>query len=318
MEFPGSADDAHHARRVELRPMPHEVNIRHRGEDWAGITNQKERKKLQNRLNKRRKRRNCYDDSSSDALSSAAVSPDAVSPDAVSPGASPSPCPPRDAAVPFPLGGIVSTFSHCSEEDAARKRAALERFAEQALMSYMTADPCADHHLRLIQFNTINAFTRNAAALGYEFDWLVCAAISPFGCGGQSRNAVSASAAGVPSTLEPTNMQLTTRHHPWLDLFPIPQMRDNLLIAASVLSPENEQRLFDDVMDSDGGKDEWAGLLVWGEPWDPQSWEVSVPFLQRWGWLVRGCPEIIASTNRWRCQRGEKPISTPGFVQEEQ
>jgi hypothetical protein len=104
----------------------------------------------------------------------------------------------------------------------------LERFAQQALMSYMTADPRTDHRLKLIQFNTINGFTRNAAALQFQFDWLLCAAISPFGCNGQSRNPTVA----VPSSLAPTNMQLTTRHHPWLDLFPIPRMRDNLLIAA--------------------------------------------------------------------------------------
>lgn len=193
----------------------------------------------------------------------------------------------------------------------------LERFAEQALKSYMMADPCADHHLKLIQFNTINGFTRNAAALGYQFDWLVCSAISPFGCDEQSRNPVPGTAAAMPSSLAPTSMQLTTKHHPWLDLFPFPRMRDNLLVAASWLSPEDEQRLFDDVMESGGGKNEWAGLLVWGEPWDPQSWEVSVPFLQRWTWLVKGCPEIITSTNRWRRRRGERPIPTPGFVLEE-
>lgn len=193
----------------------------------------------------------------------------------------------------------------------------LERFAEQALKSYLMADPCSDHHLKLIQFNTINGFTKNAAALGYQFDWLVCAAISPFGCEEQSRNPVPGTAAVVPSSLAPTSMQLTTRHHPWLDLFPFPRMRDNLLVAASWLSPEDEQRLFDDIMESGGGKNEWVGLLVWGEPWDPQSWEVSVPFYERWTWLVKGCPEIIASTNRWRRRRGERPIPTPGFVLDE-
>jgi hypothetical protein len=208
----------------------------------------------------------------------------------------------------------MSTFSHCSEEDAAQKRAMLERFAEQALTSYMTADPCADHHLRLIQFNTINGFTRNAAALGYKFDWLICAAISPFGRDGHVNDVARSTAVNLPSSLAPTTLQLTTRHHPWLDLFPIPQLRDNLLMAISMLSPEDEQRLFDDVMDAGGGKNEWAGLLVWGEPSDPQSWEVSVPFLQRWAWLMRGCPELIESTNRWRRRRGERPISMPGFV----
>jgi len=184
-------------------------------------------------------------------------------------------------------------------------------------MSYMRADPCADHRLKLIQLNTINAFTRNAAALGYTFDWLICAAISPFGCDGQDSKPVPVTAGAVPSSLTPTSLQLTTKHHPWLDLFPIPRMRDNLLIALGFLSPEDEQQLFDDVMESGGGKNEWTGLLVWGEPWDPQSWEVSIPFLQRWSWLLKGCPEIISSTNRWRRRRGERPISTPAVVLEE-
>jgi hypothetical protein len=308
MDFPGSATVTHHAQYVELQPKRHEANMRHPGEDWAGITNQKERKRLQNRLNKRvsrqRKGKTSYDDNSSDAMSSAAVSPNTSSLDAFSSGAALSP------------SSIVSAFSHLSEEDAAHRRAMLERFAEQALMSYMTGDPCADHHLKLIQFNTIKGFTRNAAALGYQFDWLVCDAISPFGCDGQSSNVVSPTAAAAPGTLTPTRLQLTTQHHPWLDLFPIPRMRDNLLIAASVLSPDDEQRFFDDVMESGGGKDEWAGLLVWGEAWDPQNWEVSIPFLQSWAWLVRGCPEIITSTNHWRRRRGERPISAPGFVLE--
>ena len=223
---------------------------------------------------------------SSYARAPAAGSQDGQSPDSVASEAFLSPC------------CIISTFSHCSEKDAAQKRAMLERFAEQALMSYTRADPCADHYLKLIQFNIIDGFTRNAAALGYHFDWLICAATSPFGCHGQSLNPILMTATAMPSSLVPTSMQLTTRHHPWLDLFPIPRMRDNLLIATSILSPQDEQMLFDDVMDPGGGKHEWTGLFVWGEPWDPQSWEVSIPFLRKWAWVIRGCPEIMTSTNR--------------------
>lgn len=53
-----SLANAQCGQHVELQRMPHELHIRHRGEDWAGITNQKERKKLQNRLNKRVCKRN--------------------------------------------------------------------------------------------------------------------------------------------------------------------------------------------------------------------------------------------------------------------
>ncbi|EUC46541.1 hypothetical protein COCMIDRAFT_35894 [Bipolaris oryzae ATCC 44560] len=156
----------------------------------------------------------------------------------------------------------------------------------------------------------------------YQFDWLVCAAVSPFGCNGPIRDARSVTLllerGTVPGNLVPTVVQLSIRHHPWLDLFPLPRMRDNLLLATnSYLSPEEEQEPFDDIMDSGRGKHEWTGLVVWGEPWDPQNWEVSKPFLEKWYWLMIGCPEIIDSTNRWRRLRGEKPLSTPGFIVEE-
>lgn len=257
-----------------------------------------------NLARQRKKRKtSSEEDDSSDAVSRAATSPDTVSYS----------IPPSSSRVIIP-----STFSHCSEEDAARGRAMLQRFAEQALERYMTGDPCADHYLKLIQFNIINGFTKNAAVLGYQFDWLICAAVSPFGCDDATRKAYGTSvASSIPSSLMPTKLQLTMRHHPWLDLFPLPRMRDNLLVAINLLSPEEEQQLFEDVMESGGGKSEWTGLVVWGEPWDPQNWEVSRPFLERWAWLLKGCPEIIESTNRWRSLRGERPIPAPGFVLEE-
>ncbi|KAK8054818.1 hypothetical protein PG993_000045 [Apiospora rasikravindrae] len=203
---------------VTLQCMPHEVHMRHRGEDWVGITNQKERKRLQNRLNKRvsrqRKKRGIYADDSGDVTTT--------------------PSPRLHTSTTSPLASLMTTFSHCIEEDVAQKRAMLTRFAEQALASYSTADPCADHRLKLIQLNTINGFTRNAAALGFDFDWLICEIVSPFGLNSQF------STPSEPHSLVPTSMQLSTRHHPWLDLFPFPKMRDNLLVATAVLSAEDE------------------------------------------------------------------------------
>jgi hypothetical protein len=35
---------------------------------------------------------------------------------------------------------------------------------------------------------------------------------------------------------------------------------------------------------------------------------VSVPFLRKWGWLVRDCPEIFEGTNYWRGMRGERQL----------
>lgn len=55
------------------------------------------------------------------------------------------------------------------------------------------------------------------------------------------------------------------------------------------------------------------GVLVWGDPWEVGSWEVSEGFWRKWGWLLKGCEEMIEATNRWRIGRGEEVLGR-GFV----
>ena len=197
-----------------------------------------------------------------------------------------------------------------------QKRAVLERFAEQALRSHAKSDPRADHRLRLIQLNIINSLTRNSAILGFTTDWLVCASISPFPCTQQGPKPGTLRAP-CPDNLIPTKLQLEVQHHPWVDLFPLPRMPDNFLLAiTSILPPEKEAQLWEDVVELGGEKD-WSGFVVWGESWDPRNWEATVPFLRRWGWLLRGCPEIVEATNYWRCCRGESPIEAEVLVSDE-
>ena len=47
------------------------------------------------------------------------------------------------------------------------------------------------------------------------------------------------------------------------------------------------------------------GFLVWGEPWRTSSWEMSEGYVEKWGWMLKGCHELLRSTNRYREQRGE-------------
>ncbi|KAH8800730.1 hypothetical protein F5884DRAFT_808632 [Xylogone sp. PMI_703] len=47
-----------------------------------------------------------------------------------------------------------------------------------------------------------------------------------------------------------------------------------------------------------------SGLLVWGDSWLIQSWEMTEGFVRNWGWLVEGCAELMSATNRWRRERG--------------
>ncbi|KAI9929503.1 hypothetical protein MW887_000976 [Aspergillus wentii] len=43
----------------------------------------------------------------------------------------------------------------------------------------------------------------------------------------------------IPASLHPTDLQLTTIHHSWIDRFPFPKMRDNMTTLTSVID-ENE------------------------------------------------------------------------------
>jgi hypothetical protein len=49
----------------------------------------------------------------------------------------------------------------------------------------------------------------------------------------------------LPPRLRPTKIQITTPHHPWLDFFPLPQMRDNLIPAGDKW---DEDALCQDIM----------------------------------------------------------------------
>ncbi|KAM3514440.1 hypothetical protein MY11210_001884 [Beauveria gryllotalpidicola] len=181
-------------------------------------------------------------------------------------------------------------------EAVVHKRALLARFALEATQSYL---------LRVVKLNTINALTANAAALRLPGDWLMCRAISPFGLAGPipvpaTTTAGAGAGAGrrqrcYPVSLAPTPLQLRVPHHPWIDLLPLPRMRDNWLLAIYVqarLTEEDEVRLWDDLVEWDSAGA--ASLVVWGEPSDPRSWEATVPFLRQWGRLLDGGEQTAA------------------------
>lgn len=223
-------------------------------------------------------------------------------------------CTPHLTTVVHSRSDQVITFQDATASNISQKRAILRRFAAQALASYATGQPSADHLLQLIQLNLINSLTRNALLLGLTSDWLVCSAVSPFGLGCSWLVGGGGGSKTFPDNLAPTALQLQIPHHPWVDLFPLPRMRDNFLAAVSAkLSVAKEEELWNDMVESEGeGGTDWGGLIVWGESWDPRNWEVTVPFLQKWGWLLEGCREILEATDYWRRRRGEGPLSLGG------
>lgn len=166
----------------------------------------------------------------------------------------------------------------------------------------MLGRPSPDHLLVLTRANTYRAFIHNIGLLGLEANGL-CEAdvLSPFNHIGPARPGPTS----LPVSLRPTVVQCATPHHPWLDFFPHPKARDNLIRR---LNDYDEDEFSLDILGF------WVPdavdnmLMVWGEPSDPRNWEVTEGFIKKWGWVLHGCPDILHNTNRWRLRRGESLI----------
>lgn len=182
--------------------------------------------------------------------------------------------------------------------DAGRFR---KWFEAKAYESYITGAPDQDHLISLSRLNVHKAINENIRAVGMTSQWM------------QSDDSISIfnlsqpgfSIEGIPHCLRPSFIQLRVPHHPWLDFFPFPRMRDCMILAGDSFDDED---LCHDLMAFWDTRNTAATLLVWGQSWDARNWEVTEVFARKWKWLLRDSPELLASTNRWRRSRGEKPL----------
>ncbi|KAK4862230.1 hypothetical protein LT330_003368 [Penicillium expansum] len=258
-------------------------------ETWVGLTDPDERRRRQNRINQRayrmRKRLGVKKDSSSTSVKFTS---------------STSSIPPQDTASlqsdpPKPTLCRSSKFlDHL-----------LEQLAQSAYRSYVQGDPRTTHFLTLARVNIFRAFMHNMKLIGWSPNWIDRSTVSDFSIILPQNNATLDDCSHIPFNLRPTRVQRTMPHHPWLDFFPLPKMRDNLIEAGKTW---NEDELWNDIMGFWDVSNLDAGLLVWGEPWDVRNWEVTEPFLKKWQWVLRNCPELMQSTNYWRTRRGEQLI----------
>lgn len=192
------------------------------------------------------------------------------------------------------LRGVASV---CDLESSTIMRL-LKQLEERVYQGLMLGSPTADNLLTLVQFNLLRSIISNIFALGFSMELMSEEdVLSPFNTPSPGRPETS-----LPPSLRPTMLQRTIAHHPWIDPFPIPTMRDKLLCAADSY---DETELCNDLMGLCGSH---PGLIIWGEPHDPYGWEVTEDFAKKWNWLLSGCREILESTNYWRAQRGEEPL----------
>ncbi|KAJ5458528.1 hypothetical protein N7475_009916 [Penicillium sp. IBT 31633x] len=170
-----------------------------------------------------------------------------------------------------------------------------------ALECYIRNLPDTDHLLSLSRLNIQRAMTENTRSIGMTMEWMQHDdAISIFNI-----QVPGFSTLLIPPSLQPTDCQRRIPHHPWLDFFPFHNMRDNLIAVQDIIDDDD---LCHDLMAFWDTRNTGATLLVWGPSWETESWEVTPAFLLKWGFLLKGCEELIMNTNRWRAKRGEKPL----------
>ncbi|KAJ6122962.1 hypothetical protein N7512_005427 [Penicillium capsulatum] len=267
-------------------------------DDWAGLTDPIERRRRQNRINQRARRRRQRMQSNNDkndanshtdpSTSTAVVAAGSISSNStVSPSSSTSP----------------PKVNACLSPQFVRVM--LEQFVQNAYASYILGSPTADHLLTLTKANVFRAFAHNLKLVGGSLDDMDDDSLSHFSMQMPRQDGSPQDYSNLPVNLRPTKLQRTVAHHPWLDFFPIPKMRDNCIQAGDNW---DDDQLCHDIMGFWDSKTDDAGLLVWGDPADINSWEVTETFLKKWQWVIRGCPELMNSTNAWRSRRGEKLI----------
>lgn len=195
------------------------------------------------------------------------------------------------------IGKLASTFSKLSLSETQR----MITHYEQLYHASMLGSPRIDLLLTLIQFNVFRALVTNTSALGFTMAWMDAEAESPF----NTPNVGYDINLSCPVHLRPTALQRAIEHHPWIDLFPIPELRDNILRLGDSY---DDTPLCIQMLEFCDIPHEKTGLIAWGDPWDPCGWEISEEFLRKWPWVVNGCHELFRSTNIWRQRRGENKL----------
>lgn len=183
-------------------------------------------------------------------------------------------------------------------------------FLRNAYVHWSLGRPIPRDLPAVTRLNALDALLRNATILRIPVQFLEADDFdSPFN---SFEPSPSAGGPALPKDLCPTALQRSVTHHSWLDLFPFPGLRNNVLrgIQAGVYDEDVLcEQLCCDLLNL--GADTVASVVIWGDSWDARGWEFSASFFSRSGMLLQGCPEVLETTNYWRGTRGVRRIQLP-------
>ncbi|KAK5560072.1 hypothetical protein LTR46_001822 [Exophiala xenobiotica] len=169
----------------------------------------------------------------------------------------------------------------------------------------------SDHLISLVYYNVYRGLLANVELLGLDINLMYTDEYpSPFL---PLSPTASSNIRHLPPGLQPTDLQKTISHHPQWDIFPDPVVRDNILRYGD--ENINDYEFCLDLV-GDGQYDglgecftqEKNGLIIWGEPWDMDGWEVTEAFARKYPFFLKGAHCFQERSNRWRIKRGEEPL----------
>jgi hypothetical protein len=293
-----------------------------KGDDWTGKSDPRERKKLQDRINQRISRLSYF----LMTTEIAATNPPTHKGQRKRARAVPYPAPSaRDHCTDIsptsrhsttfdpntllqlhdnglPFIDDLSSFTAC-RPDSEETQQLINRFSAWISQRYLQGCLETETLPSLVQFNTTRSFVANAQTLGYT-SWLMSpSARSHFSPADHLNKSLSNS---LPASLRPTALQCSVPHHPWIDLLPVSELRDNLLRQGE--TTYDAQQLCRDMRGFQAVSSGYGGVIVWGDPWDPEGWEVTEAFARKWPWVVRGNRSLFQSSNHWRAKRHESAL----------